>query len=267
MSERILLFIPCFNCAPQIGRVLKQLDGPVSAYIAEALVLDNRCQDETIDRARAGGTSVARVPITIARNHSNYHLGGSHKAAFAYAQTHGFSHVLVLHGDDQGQLDDIMPVLEQGKHRDHDSCLGARFMVGSRLVGYSRFRTFGNVVFNRIFSLISARRIYDLGSGLNLFSHAVFAHPQIRRASDDLRFNVYMLLNGIDRRQRILYFPISWREDDQVSNVRLISQTMRTLAIAWDYLFRRRHFRIADHRDHPVGNYGFDIVWQSAVHG
>ena len=267
MTDRILLFIPCFNCAPQIGRVLRQLRGDVVAHIAEVLVLDNGSRDSTVDEARQAAAALDGPPIVIARNRSNYHLGGSHKAAFAYAAERGFSHVLVLHGDDQGRLDDILPVLERRQHHAHDACLGARFMPGSRLVGYSLVRRLGNGAFNLIFTALTGRRVRDLGSGLNLFGRAVFTDPQVARCSDDLRFNVFLLLGLIDRRYRLMFFPISWREEDQISNVRLVSQSLRTLGIAWDYLARRRHFRSADHRDRPVAEYAFDVLSQARAHG
>lgn len=260
MSARILLFVPCYNCAPQIGRVLAQLGGAVGRQIAEVLVLDNGSTDGTIERARDAAAAVAGTPIVIARNRENYHLGGSHKAAFAYAVAHGFTHVLVLHGDDQGRLDDIAPVLARGDHLRYDACLGARFMPGARLQGYSRFRRLGNAVFNLLFSLVVGQRIHDLGSGLNLFGQAVFADPAVQRASDDLRFNIYLLLGLIDRGNSLFYFPISWREEDQLSNVRLVSQSLRTLAIAWDYGARRRHFRAADHRDVARNAYPFEVI-------
>ena len=266
MSERILLFVPCYNCAAQIGRVLGQVRGPAGARVEEILVLDNGSDDGTVDEARKAMSGLQGPRVTIARNRSNYHLGGSHKAAFAYAAEHGFSHVLVLHGDDQGRLEDILPVLERGDHKSHDACLGARFMSGSRLEGYASHRRLGNAVFNLIFSAVTGRRICDLGSGLNVFGHAVFSDPRVTLCSDDLRFNVFLLLQLIDRRRRLTFFPISWREEDQVSNVRLVSQALRTLAIAWDYLARRSHFRAADHRDRPVTAYVFDVLFRTPAH-
>jgi glycosyltransferase involved in cell wall biosynthesis len=259
MSERILLFIPCYNCAPQIGRVLAQLRRPVGGRIAQTLVLDNGSTDGTLEHATAAAACAGR-PIMIGRNRGNYHLGGSHKSAFAYAAEHGFSHVIVLHGDDQGRLDDVAKVLDRDDHLRHDACLGARFMPGSRLEGYSAVRRAGNAVFNLLFGLVSGRAVRDLGSGLNVFNRAVFTDPQVLRAADDLRFNIYVLLGLIDGGRSMMFFPISWREQDQVSNVRLVSQSWRTLAIAWDYLTRRAAFRTADHRDTVVDAYGFDVV-------
>lgn len=246
--------------------MLLQLQGAVGSQMAEVLVLDNGSADSTVDAAIETSRAITSPPITVAQNHDNYQLGGSHKAAFAYAEAGGFSHVIVLHGDDQGRLDDIAEILERGAHHRHAACLGARFMPGSRVEGYSRFRHLGNLGFNLLFSTVAGRRIYDLGSGLNLFGRTVFTDPAVLRTSDDLRFNIYLLLSLIDRRLPLAYFPISWREEDQTSNVRLYRQALRTLGIAWAYCVRRRHFRTADHRDRPVDEYGFNIVWRSIAH-
>ena len=65
-----------------------------------------------------------------------------------YAKANGFDYVIVLHGDDQGDIHNLLPVLKKGIYKKYDCCLGARFMNGSKLEGYSKFRSFGNVVYN-----------------------------------------------------------------------------------------------------------------------
>ena len=54
--------------------------------------------------------------------------------------------------------------LRAGAHHDVDALLGARFMRGARLHGYSRVRTAGNHVYNLLFSLAGRRRLHDLGA-------------------------------------------------------------------------------------------------------
>ena len=260
MTDRILLFIPCYNCAPQIGRVLGQIKGDVAQFVAEVLVLDNGSSDGTVDAAVTKATEVSGPDVTIARNHANYNLGGSHKAAYRYAAAQGFSHVVTLHGDDQGDLNDLLPTLMAGDHRRFDACMGARFAKGARLKNYSAVRIFGNRVFNLFFSAASRRWVTDMGSGLNLLSRRAFSDEALNRLPDDLHFNPYLLLDMFDRGRSVRFFPISWREEDQVSNVRMTSQAIKTLGAAARFAFARQAFRTNDFRTAQHSDYCFTPV-------
>lgn len=260
MSDRILVFIPCYNCAPQVGRVLAQVRGEVAAHCAEILVLDNGSRDGTAEAAIAAAPGAEAARVTVARNLENYNLGGSHKSAYAYAEREGFTHVVTLHGDDQGDLGDILPVLRAGTHRRFDACMGARFARGSSLTNYSAFRILGNRAFNLVFSAASRRWVTDMGSGLNILARKAFADPALLRLPDDLHFNPYLLLDLYDRGRSVAFFPISWREEDQVSNVKMASQALKTLGAAVRYAFARSDFRRRDHRAVRRDRYGFDIL-------
>ena len=50
MGEKILLFIPMYNCEKQITRVLDQIDEKISEYIAETIVVDNRSTDRSQEK-------------------------------------------------------------------------------------------------------------------------------------------------------------------------------------------------------------------------
>jgi len=253
---RILVFIPAYRCEAQITRVIDQFDARVSSWIDTVLVVDNRSPDNTLEAAIARGREKVTGCNFIAwRNNDNYGLGGSHKAAFRYAIEQGFDYLVVLHGDDQADIHDLIPQLEAGAHAQADCLLGARFMPGSRLKGYSWFRTFGNRVYNALFSLVAMRRIYDLGSGLNMYRLAAFRDFYYKPFPDDLTFNYAMLLASYDRRQQVRFFPISWREDDQVSNVRLFRQAFKVLGILGGYFLRRGRFLATDMRAKPFEAY------------
>jgi glycosyltransferase involved in cell wall biosynthesis len=252
--------IPCYNCERQIGRVLAQFRDVPSNTFEEILVLDNGSRDGTVRAAIDALPSITNSRILVARNRENYNLGGSHKATFAYADARAFTHVVVLHGDDQGRIRDVLPLLASGAHRVHDACLGARFMEGSSIEGYSAVRRIGNRVFNLIFQVVLRRQVSDLGSGLNVFGRGVFARELTTHLPDDLYFNPYLLVTLVDRRLRVTFFPISWREDDQVSNVRMASQALRTLGAAREYAMNRRFLRTGEHRRVPRDEYVFDII-------
>jgi glycosyltransferase involved in cell wall biosynthesis len=264
MSEKILAFVPAYNCERQIGRVLAQFDG-LEHLISEVLVVDNRSPDNTVAAAHAAASGL-RIPVRVVRNHENYGLGGSHKAAFLYAAEHGFDYCIVLHGDDQGNIRDLVPLLEAGEHRKYDCLLGARFMKGSRLVGYSAFRTFGNRVFNALFSIAAGRRLYDLGSGLNLYRVEALKQSQWLGFANNLTFNYYMILASVFWKWKLRFFPISWREEDQVSNVKLTRQSMQVLGILGSYMFQRQAFLTENHSGRDSREYVFSDT-ESAGNG
>lgn len=264
--NKILLFIPMYNCKKQIPRVLAQLTDEVCNYLTEAIILNNRSTD--------GGEQAVRsyleahplpIPVKLMRNDDNYGLGGSHKVAFQYAVNRGFDYVIVLHGDDQGSIDNILPYLKNGEYEKYDCFLGARFMHGSSLQGYSKFRTFGNWVYDLLFSLGCWYRVYDLGSGLNMYKTEILKKPFYLKYNDNLMFNVCMIMGSIYYGHSIRFFPIIWREDDQVSNVKMVSQATLTLKLLAAFASNRKKFVEAEHRERPVEHYNARTVYESTV--
>ena len=244
--DRILLFIPMYNCRRQIPRVLAQLTPEVCQHLSEVLIVDNRSQDGSPEAAKQSLEKLPPLPVKILLNDRNVGLGGSHKVAFNYCLENGFDYCIVLHGDDQGSIGDLVPLLKDHTHKRYDWLLGSRFMKGSRLDGYSWLRTWGNRAFNRMFSVLAGSPIYDLGSGLNMYAVQSLRGRSYLKHPDDLTFNYHMILHGALGPDTILFFPLLWREADQISNVRLFRQSTRLLGILFDFAFRRNYFLAAD---------------------
>lgn len=255
-GKKILLFIPMYNCERQIVRVLGQLDEEIQKYISKVIVVNNRSTDNGEDAVKNFiGEKNLSIPISLLRNDENYGLGGSHKVAFAYAIENGFDYVIVLHGDDQGHINNILPYLRSGEYEKHDCMLGARFIKGAHLDGYSAFRTFGNRVYNLLFSMVVHKRIYDLGSGLNMYSVQTLKDDFYHTYKDNLMFNYCMILGSYYKKLDIKYFPIRWSEDDQVSNVKMVSQAFEVLRILGMYAVNKKKFLSTDFRDNPIDKY------------
>lgn len=263
MKEKILLFIPMYNCEKQIVRVLDQLKGEIQEYLSEVILINNRSTDRGEEVAIEKIKSID-FPFTIKvlRNDNNYGLGGSHKVAFNYAIKNNFDYCICLHGDDQGNISDLLPVLREGKHHTLDCCLGGRFFPDSKLVGYSKFRTFGNRVFNIIFSVSVGKRIYDLGAGLNLYSVASLKSYYYLKFPDNLTFNCYMLFALSAYQQTYCFFPITWREEDQISNVKMTKQAWQTLKMALGYFFGRQKFLDREARESVFEDYTSKIIYE-----
>ena len=255
----ILLFIPAYNCEKQIVRVLDSLDDKVMEYISEVIVVNNRSTDGTEEAVKEYQRTHTYLPLKLLRNGDNYGLGGSHKVAFSYALKHKFDYIIVLHGDDQGDIHDFLPVLKKEIYRGYDCVLGARFMLQSRLEGYSLFRTVGNIVYNFLYAIGVKQRVFDLGSGLNMYDVKMLRDKYYLRFPDNLMFNCTMLLASSYYNQTIRFFPISWRETDQVSNVKMASQSLKTLELLFNYIDMPTSIR-GEYREVAISKYEYEEV-------
>ncbi len=253
-KDRILLFIPAYNCEEQVIRVLSQLEGEVMEYIDEVIVINNRSTDGTEEAVLSFKREHPEVPLKLLRNEENYGLGGSQKVGFSYAIENDYDYVLILHGDDQGNIRDFLPVFRKKYYVYYDSVLGARFMRGSRLEGYSMVRTLGNIVYDFLFAAVLKRRVFDLGSGLNLYDVRSLKDGYYKSFPDDLTFNYCMVMADGYYKHSVRFFPISWRETDQVSNVKLTSQAKKVLKMLFDY-FKDPSSIEGEYRDKQVIEY------------
>ena len=193
--NKILVFIPMYNCENQIGRVINQFKNEIKNYINEVIIINNRSTDngEKVVLEKLKKLNID-LPIKLLKNNENYGLGGSHKVAFKYAIENNFDYAIVLHGDDQGNINDILPYLKNKEYQKYDSFLGARFMKKSKIIGYSKFRTFGNRIYNSIFSIFLRKKIYDLGSGLNCYKVNTLKDNYYHKFPDSLLFNYCMVI-------------------------------------------------------------------------
>lgn len=264
MTRRLLVAIPAYNCRDQIGRVLAQFDEATAARYAEIVVIDNRSRDGTLEAARAAAEAVRGAPVTLMRNRENYNLGGTHKVAFARCLESGCDGVVILHGDDQGAIADFADLDQEIARGDPACVLGARFQKGSRIAGYSAFRRFGNHVFNGLYSACVGARVHDMGSGLNYYSRRLIEATLHPRMPDDLTFNNCILLATYAAGHEVRFKPISWREDDQTSNARLLRQARKLLHYLTLYVVDRTGVLTRDFREVARDAYPSDVVFTTA---
>lgn len=262
-KNKILLFIPMYNCEKQIVRVLGQLDERVLRYVTEIIVVNNRSTDQGENAALTFCKEHMDLPVKILRNEENYGLGGSHKVAFLYAIKNHFDYVITLHGDDQGRIADFIPLLDGREYEEYDCCLGARFMKGSRLEGYNRIRVWGNYGFNILFSIVVRKSIKDLGSGLNLYKVETLRSKYFLKYPDTLYFNDFMILASCYYRQKLLFYPISWREEDQVSNNKLWSFSVALLKMLGNYMIGKKSYMERDMRTKKIEDYKAKIIYEN----
>ena len=224
--SKVLIFIPTYNCSQQIPRVLKGIPKELcNSENVQILIIDNCSSDSTLKVAIESIDNLGISNIRIYQQQFNLGLGGSHKAAIRLCILENFDFLVVLHGDDQTTLNGLPINLHN--IGSYDCALGSRFMKGSRLVGYSKFRIVGNRLLNFFYGVALNARVSDMGSGLNIYGARLLREVKWEVIPDDLTFNNILLLETFRKGFKHLFFPIEWREIDQQSNARLIQQSFK----------------------------------------
>ena len=232
------IYIPSYNCKNQITKVLEKIF-PHKELFNNIFIIDNCSTDGTVDNARTK-QQIYGDKLNILINDKNLGFGGSHKIIFDNVLKKDIGYVLVLHGDDQADINDIIPYVKNREYIKNNALLGSRFMYDSKLINYSFPRRIGNIFFNILYSIVLRKKISDLGSGINLYSKKCFKDLEYKKFNNDLTFNYQNTINIFKNLNNLKFFPISWREEDQISNVRIIKQTLTIFNILIKYLFIRQ---------------------------
>lgn len=80
---------------------------------------------------------------------------------------------------------------------------------------------------------------------------------------DNLIFNYCMVMGSAYYRHKVRFFPITWREDDQVSNVKMVNQAITVLKLLGSFVINKKKFVEAEHRDRMVEQYTAQVVYKN----
>ena len=257
---KILVVIPAYNCAKQIGRVIEQFDKSISELFHTVLVIDNNSKDNTYASAIDAFKKNPQINSMVSINEQNYGYGGTLKTGFKYGIENGFDFLLILHGDDQGKVIDMVPYIIDKSINHYDCTLGARFHPKSKLkiiLGLELLE----IKFLIEFLDFLKQKIFDLGSGINIYKLESFKNKEFLYFTEDLTFDYCGMISHSYRSRKIRFIPITWSEDDQISNVKIISQSINTLKMLATYLLNKNKFMKTDKSLHKGLNYEINIVF------
>lgn len=258
---KTLIFIPMYNCEKQISRVISQFVEDTQTLFDEILVVDNISKDNSLKVAEESLKKLNNIKTTLIQNKENISLGGSHKVAFNYAIENNYDYIIVLHGDDQGSIQDIVPYIKDKTAFQYDAFLGARFMKGATIKGYSFIRIAGNYVLNTVYSMVIKKSVYDMGSGLNMFKLEFLKSKfYIEILPNSLTFNNLMLLYIAWKKLKYNFFPINWKEDDQISNAKMFKQGFEIIKFCLLYLILPKKLFI---KREKINNYSYSIIYKN----
>ncbi len=240
---KIAIFIPCYNVEKSIRAVLEDFTSDVLKSIDMVLAVDNCSHDQTFNILREiqqSGSELAQR-LTIIKNTQNYGLGGSQKIAYQYFLDNGFTHFMIIHGDNQCPGNPLAKIfLERFTHQsDVDLIISSRFTKTSHTAQYNYLRRLGNIFFNFLTFLLTGLKISDSGAGVMFARTDILNRVPFRHLTNSFQFNPQLnILYYSDKNLKIIEVPILWRDSPDESN-------MKALTYCWNLLKILIHYRCA----------------------
>ena len=155
---RLMLFIPAYNEAENIQRVVEELIDHYPQY--DYVVVNDGSRDQTAQICRAHGFNLLDLPVNLG-------LSGAFQAGMRYAYRMGYDAVLQFDGDGQHNAAYIGQMVRAMEDTQADIVIGSRFvekpkpmtsrMLGSRLIAL-------------VTRVTTGKRLTDPTSGMRLFN-------------------------------------------------------------------------------------------------
>lgn len=79
---------------------------------------------------------------------------------------------------------------------------------------------------------------------------------------NDLTFNVYLLFYLIYKKINLKFFPLIWREDDQISNAKVFKQCVHILKMTIKYIFNADKLLLLNNEGNSINNINYKIILQ-----
>lgn len=210
---RIAIYIPAYNAAATIPKVLDRIPPELKESVEEIFVVDNASEDNTHLVAVGYGHVNSLHTLKVFRNDRNLGYGGSQKWAYRYCIERGFDAVIMLHGDAQYAPEKITYLLEPIVRGEADMVFGSR-IAGEPLKGsldgrgMPLHRYLGNRALTAFQNWVLGWHLSEYHSGFRVFDCGALKEVGFEQCSDYYHFDTEILIRFRIHNMRVVERPI-----------------------------------------------------------
>ncbi|RJP64377.1 MAG: glycosyltransferase family 2 protein [Candidatus Abyssobacteria bacterium SURF_17] len=192
-GKKILILVPAYNEADNIGRVLDEIIEHTGTlpHTFDILVVDDGSTDNTAEIVRAKGVEVISLPL-------NCGIGVALQTGFKFALESGHDILVRLDADGQHSPSSIGEILRPLMANEADLCIASRFINRQ---GYqaSAVRRLGIAWFSFLISVFFRESVTDPTSGFQAMNRRLITLYSSQYASDypEVEGLVNVLRNGL----------------------------------------------------------------------
>lgn len=243
-SSEICIFIPCFNAATTLPKVLERIPNHIKDKVKEILIVDNKSVDHTHLMAVGYRQFYNIKNLTVFKNVKNFGYGGSQKLAYAYASKKGYDMVVMLHGDAQyapEKLPEMIEVMEKDKSVDLLFC--SRVLGNPLKGGMPLHRFIGNKVLTFLQNFFLRTKISEFHSGYRMYRVESLKKVPFHLCSNDYHFDTEIMILFIKNKFKIREIPIETFYGDEKCYVNIWKYGILVLLATFCYYLSTKKIR------------------------
>jgi len=213
----IAAVVPTLDEEDAIGAVLDAMPSSIAGEPVEVFVIDGGSTDDTMEIARAHGATVMEQSYPGAKGAAvREAIEEIDAAVYVFLDGDGTY-------DPAGMPRLVLPVLRG----EADHVIGTRFK-GREPGALSRFNLVGNIVFNRLTSLLTGYQVQDMLSGYRALGseHA----RSMTMQEDGFGIETELTFRTLNSRARLVQTPITYSRREGSSKLRPVRDGARILA-------------------------------------
>ena len=204
-EKEVLVIIPAYNEAANIGKVLDQLEKPEISEIADILVMNDASVDSTNWLVKARGHAVVTHVFNLG-------YGSGIQLGYKYAVRRGYKYVIQMDADGQHDVCNIPIIYDKLREKDEDGrypdiVLGSRFMNGSGDFEVSAAKKLAFHLFRFMIEVAAGRRIADPTTGLQGLSRKAVLYYSKYNHFDDKYPDTNMIMQMILLKFKVVEVP------------------------------------------------------------
>ncbi|HDY86819.1 MAG TPA: glycosyltransferase family 2 protein [bacterium] len=162
---KILIVIPAFNEAENIGNVISDLKQHFPEGVP--VIINDGSSDDTSSIGRSMGVRVIDLPFNLG-------IGGAVQTGLQIAASEGYDVAVQFDGDGQHMAEEIEKIIKPVSE-------GADFVSSSRFLDDSGYvmpvsRKMGSMVFSFVISMMCGQKLTDTTSGFRAFGRRAIDH-------------------------------------------------------------------------------------------
>ena len=240
-KKKILIFIPAYNVEKQILRVLKRI--PIEflkEYFIHILIIEDFSKDNTKQVIEDYiKTNENNNLMHLIKNEKNHGYGGVQKIAFKYALNNNFDYVIMLHGDQQYEPEQIPEFISNLLNSGADAVFGSRFINPKEPLkgGMPMHRYIGNRVITFIQNLIAGTKMTEFHNGYRSYKINVIKKINFEKNTNDFHFDTEIVIQMSRLNYVIKEIPIATIYADEESNLKPVPYGINVLLSTIKYKF------------------------------